>query len=403
MKIVTALLLQVIFLGLAFASLALLPYVQDRYMPVIELFPFGLASLLLILGIRFNRSQLVYGAVLLVAIYSYFFWFAATVSVAQHQFAVNSIGILFPLNVAIINFYSERGLLTLIGTLRILFIVIQVIALAWLIYAAYPMWQELVLQQVFPNLQLRLSILNQSAILAFLISSMIIIASNPMRSSSFHTALFGVTVLTVYALIQPVSELEQVALLISFAILFFLLTLLHESYRMAFLDELTNLPGRRALNETLHKLGSKYVIAMLDVDHFKRFNDKYGHDAGDDVLRLLSIRFTEVKGGGKPFRYGGEEFTIVFSGSSGEDAKKHLETLRVSIASKKFSLRKQERRAGSKKAKTRKSAATRNVSVTISIGYADRNKRNTSPRAVLKAADKALYRAKKKGRNQVSR
>ena len=62
----------------------------------------------------------------------------------------------------------------------------------------------------------------------------------------------------------------------------------HEAYQMAFRDELTGLPGRRALNERMQRLGRNYVLAMSDVDHFKRFNDTHGHDVGDQVLRLVA-------------------------------------------------------------------------------------------------------------------
>ncbi|HAG79498.1 MAG TPA: GGDEF domain-containing protein, partial [Pseudomonas sp.] len=64
----------------------------------------------------------------------------------------------------------------------------------------------------------------------------------------------------------------------------------HEAYLMAFRDELTGLPGRRALNERLQRLGRQYVLAMADVDHFKRFNDTYGHDVGDQVLKMVASR-----------------------------------------------------------------------------------------------------------------
>jgi len=170
---------------------------------------------------------------------------------------------------------------------------------------------------------------------------------------------------------------------------------------MAYLDELTNLPGRRALNETLNKLGNKYVIAMLDVDHFKKFNDTYGHDAGDDVLRLLGNRLKGVTGGGKPFRYGGEEFTLVFPGMALSEASEHLEKLRKNVADKQFTLRKQERRQKGKKGNKKQNQ--RSVKVTISIGYAEYNDKAKTPDQVLKLSDKALYRAKKKGRNCISK
>ena len=61
---------------------------------------------------------------------------------------------------------------------------------------------------------------------------------------------------------------------------------------MAFRDELTGLPGRRALNERLQRLPRQYVLAMTDVDHFKKFNDTHGHDVGDEVLKLVAQGFS---------------------------------------------------------------------------------------------------------------
>src|SRR3546814_5904189 len=70
----------------------------------------------------------------------------------------------------------------------------------------------------------------------------------------------------------------------------------HEAYQMAFRDELTGLPGRRALNERMQRLGRNYVLAMSDVDHFKKFNDTHGHDVGDQVLRLVASKLSKISG-----------------------------------------------------------------------------------------------------------
>ena len=72
--------------------------------------------------------------------------------------------------------------------------------------------------------------------------------------------------------------------------------LAQEAWRMAFVDDLTGLPGRRALGHAMAELGNQYAIAMLDVDHFKKFNDTYGHDVGDIVLKKVARELARVGG-----------------------------------------------------------------------------------------------------------
>ena len=172
---------------------------------------------------------------------------------------------------------------------------------------------------------------------------------------------------------------------------------------MAFRDELTGLPGRRALNERLQRLGRSYVIAMADVDHFKKFNDTHGHDVGDQVLRLVAAQLRKIGGGGKAYRYGGEEFTLVFPGKTLEECLPHLEVIRQAIETYRIQLRdKQQRPQDDKQGRARRAgSAASQVSVTVSMGVAERGLEQRSPEEVLKAADQALYNAKGAGRNCV--
>jgi diguanylate cyclase (GGDEF)-like protein len=181
--------------------------------------------------------------------------------------------------------------------------------------------------------------------------------------------------------------------------------LLHESHRLAFRDQLTGLPGRRALEERLRSLGDKYVIAMADVDHFKSFNDKHGHDIGDQVLKLVAGRLAEVGGGGTAYRYGGEEFSVIFPAMTMEEAAGHLEAARKAVETYRMAVRGEDRPKKTKAGeKLRGEAAPQKVlSVTVSIGFAAPGESAPEPVQVLKAADQALYRAKQGGRNRVSR
>jgi diguanylate cyclase (GGDEF)-like protein len=171
---------------------------------------------------------------------------------------------------------------------------------------------------------------------------------------------------------------------------------------MAFKDELTGLPARRALNAALHGLKRNYTIAMLDIDFFKKFNDRFGHDVGDQVLCMVASHLRRVGGGGTPYRYGGEEFTILFSGKVKEDAIPHLERLRQSIEAAQFGLRGKNRPKKPPKKSKKSKTKPKTVTVTISIGVAESNSNRLKAASIMKAADQALYRAKKRGRNCIA-
>jgi diguanylate cyclase (GGDEF)-like protein len=172
---------------------------------------------------------------------------------------------------------------------------------------------------------------------------------------------------------------------------------------MAFHDGLTGMPARRALNETLLKLRSQYTVAMSDIDFFKKFNDRYGHDVGDQVLRMVASKLAKVTGGGKAFRYGGEEFTIVFPGRSVDEALPHLERLREAVEATDFGIRGPNRPRKKPENPKKIKGSNKKASITISIGVAERNERYMNPQQVIEAADSALYRAKKAGRNRVKK
>jgi diguanylate cyclase (GGDEF)-like protein len=154
----------------------------------------------------------------------------------------------------------------------------------------------------------------------------------------------------------------------------------------------------------MQRLGRNYVLAMGDVDHFKKFNDTHGHDVGDQVLRLVASKLAKISnGGGRAYRYGGEEFAIVFAGKTVEECLPHLEVIRESIANYSIQLRNPDNRPqddlqGRQK---RSGSGATSVSVTVSIGVAERLPEHRTPDEVLKAADQALYSAKGAGRNCV--
>ncbi|HEY3974096.1 MAG TPA: GGDEF domain-containing protein [Candidatus Sulfotelmatobacter sp.] len=196
-------------------------------------------------------------------------------------------------------------------------------------------------------------------------------------------------------------------------------SIVENSYLLAYHDELTTLPSRRAFNDAMLRLQTPYSIAVVDIDHFKRFNDTYGHDTGDQVLGLVAASLARVSGGGQAYRCGGEEFNILFPGKTTAEVADHLEQLRGEIEASEFRMRSGDRRQNPRgpdrrneriTGRTRKAQAIRQLAqektaaplrVTVSIGVATSAKEESDPDRVLHAADKALYRAKANGRNRV--
>lgn len=163
------------------------------------------------------------------------------------------------------------------------------------------------------------------------------------------------------------------------------------SWSKAYIDDLTQVLGRRALNEEIGGLKGTYAIAMVDIDHFKTFNDTYGHAAGDVVLRQVAAVLSESSGG-QVYRYGGEEFSILFPAAGADVAHERMEQTRKILEETFIPLN----GASAKK-------RDKQVNVRISAGISESGKKYDTPEDVLRAADGALYKAKEGGRNRVDR
>jgi GGDEF domain-containing protein len=182
-----------------------------------------------------------------------------------------------------------------------------------------------------------------------------------------------------------------------------IVTLIETAYAMAYHDELTGMPGRRALAQSLSTLQPPYAVAIVDIDHFKSVNDTYGHDVGDQVLCMVASKLAQVRGGGRAFRTGGEEFTLLFAGLTKHDALPYVDAVREIIAQTPFIVRGHARPRGKRGAEARGqgAATTQQLRVTISAGLGAPTPRLTHTADVIRSADKAMYRAKTEGRNRV--
>jgi diguanylate cyclase (GGDEF)-like protein len=401
--------LPAIFFGFAFLTAPYHSYLPESLGSILELGPYWALTLIGFLAAIFNRGKIflttavvLCGYTLLDASRSY------ELSEIQQSTFTFIVTLLVPINLGIISLYRERGVLTNSGGIRLSILIAQVVAVFYLIQnnINIPSWYEgltLVPTSLWPSFLPQEQWPFYVSVLALMVSlSTALIGPTPIKNSVFGATLG-------YCLLIWVQMAHHIDAAFVIAIVLLLANgLLRDYYKMAYLDELTGLPQRRALNAQMLALGRNYTLAMLDVDHFKKFNDTHGHDIGDQVLQMVASQIKKVTGGGKAFRYGGEEFTVVFPGKDIEEAEFHLEKVRAAIEGYEMVIRQQERSEDTDKASkgNRKKGSFRRadqkVSVTISIGVASRQLRHESPEDVLKFADEALYKAKGGGRNRVS-
>ncbi|MBF9002625.1 MULTISPECIES: GGDEF domain-containing protein [Vibrio] len=250
---------------------------------------------------------------------------------------------------------------------------------------------------VYPNLSKLpfILILYISALIG--ISALFVLTRNHLNDVVIYATML-VIANTFYVFDTPFVSSTMFSLL---GVLF-IIYLLSNTYQMAFTDPLTQIPGRQALEIDLRHLSRRYTLAMIDVDHFKKFNDTYGHSSGDDVLKLVATRLCLIRGNAHVYRYGGEEFVVLFRGKHMTQTLEYLEEIRLDIADYPLVIRDTlTRPTRHQDGETKRSdKAHQHVNITVSIGVCD-NQWGDTVQDVQKLADEALYRAKDKGRNQI--
>ena len=308
--------------------------------------------------------------------------------------------IAFAVLMVVFGFSGDRGLTTPSGMFRLIVLVGGVLLTAWF---CLPEQRILVDNLYAPFVdfgRFGAGVVPQSAMMVSVIAGICLTLLFVEKRGVIESGMIGTLIAGQCAIWNGfTSPIAQVWLVGGQLIL--ALSLMEGFYSMAYKDELTGLPGRRALNQLMDQLSGDYSICMVDVDHFKKFNDKYGHDAGDEVLRMVAAQIGQVGSGGRAFRYGGEEFTVVFPGKTCSRAADELEHLRSTIAARPFVFRAKGRPKERPESPKPVSKPRRSAPITVSLGLADSSGGAQDPNDVLKTADQQLYRAKDAGRNKL--
>jgi len=367
--------------------------VPASWQPLLDVFPYLAIASGLFFGWRFNRTRAIWAILLIVLVEQ----IVTLSNPSGREFFLQVSSILLPVNLLLFSWWTERGLLTVHGLQRFLFLMIQICGLSWLYIYHAEQVMVLLSRPLMPLSFMEDAPVPQAATLVLTLCLIGLLLRFCQKPEPLEASFAWVLVSIITGLWQP----EHFIFWTGVAAFLLTVAIVESSIKMAFNDELTGLPARRAMNEFLLRIGRRYTVAMVDVDHFKKINDIHGHDVGDQVLRMIATCLRRVTGGGRAYRYGGEEFVVIFQNKDLERSLPHLEELRETIARTGFVIRGRTRPKRKPDKPPKKNIGKVTLQVTVSIGVASRDDKNVNADQLIKAADRALYKAKKSGRNRV--
>ena len=243
------------------------------------------------------------------------------------------------------------------------------------------------------------------AIITFvvLLISLIVIKSNSAVLSSVLVLFFAILyyMISYFAMkcfnLWVILIIPLIVMIFTFAISYLAKYLIksrdfEHQYKLATTDGLTELYNHRYFQDMMKqqieqckRYNSKFSLIMIDIDYFKKFNDKFGHQAGDAVLKqVASILKKNTRISDYVCRYGGEEMAIILPNTAYEETLKNAERIRKAVEETPFKL-----------------SLTQEGQVTISLGISSYDGADETAQDIIKRADNALYKAKENGRNQV--
>lgn len=341
----------------------------------------------LLIGIHFKRSKVAFLSLLLLA-FQLFLLFDKFLDLTPDQ-VQRAVALMTPVGFLILGLMDEKGFSKNPIILRFGVTLLLCAITYWL--GSNPAFVNTLNNPIFSE-KFPIKLISEIAFVLYGASVLFLSILSFLESKQVEKSLPWVLFIAAFPILLPDSSLiwhlGGAGIIFSFA-------LSQDAYKMSYIDALTGIPSRRAMDEYFERLSPPFTIAMTDIDHFKKFNDTYGHDVGDDVLRKIAQTLKNIDGNGRVFRYGGEEFAVVFAGKEARSCKPFLEDIKYTIQKQGFIVRGEDRASK----KSRKNAGTK-VTLTISIGACDHSW-GDKIQNILKKADELLYSAKKAGRNCV--
>jgi len=326
----------------------LLYYQYRKYMPgysrrplvseIIFLGPYIFYFITAFLGIKLNQTRIFFTSLLWICIY--FLINTTTTPVFNFEYnviqLVKLLSIFSFLIIILLYVFTEKYILGLYGLIRFLFLSIPIILSIYLAIKISPETYPYLMER--PILKVDFWLLPNLSILVIigLVTLFVFQKDNSVQHFKYAIYINLMPLILSFNFIIKNGKIDfETSIYNAFSFSIMGLVFLYALYRMywekVYIDELTGVPNRRAFDEYLKKLGRKYTIAMIDIDHFKKFNDTYGHTEGDNVLRFVA-KHIEDEADGRVFRYGGEEFSVIYRGEYTKNIMKILDFMRDDLA-----------------------------------------------------------------------
>ena len=383
-----------IVLLIAWASAAMAEVASDTIQTLIKILPYVIALATVGISIWFQSSNSFYLTCFILITYIMISMSAdRPATLAQ---AVMMTSILLPINTVWLAFSKERGIVSTYGRNKAILITAQLIWIFINILGKSGSGADTGVGEAAAGI-------GAPAVVLYLLAIGIILVDF-IKKQKYMDLIYIVVLLMSYIAFYFPARPVLGSIFTASAFFVILFALLDTSYSMAFYDALTGVLSRRALEQEFLKLGNRYVVGMIDLDHFKRINDNYGHNIGDEVLKMTASVMKKTVGEGKIFRYGGEEFVALYTSLSYNEAIQRLDKMRKAIASKPFLVSVEnclKESPETNSCNTSKGRGT--IHVTVSIGVAQKTHLLKTCQDVIRKADEALYQSKKSGRNTLTK
>ncbi|MGI6085371.1 MAG: GGDEF domain-containing protein [Acetivibrionales bacterium] len=377
----------------AWALAAKMPFSSDATQSLIRVIPYVIALLAIFMSVWYQNSNSFYLVCFILVSYIY-------ISISQEHLpmlkeTVTMLSILLPVNTVWLSFSKERGVFSAYGRNKAIIILIQLI---W-VFINIMGKSKIPYTQNMPQVYLGI---NAAAVVIYILAVGILLSCYILKKQYMNFIHVSVLITSIISFYFS-NRILLVAIFTTAIFVIMVIAMFDVSYSLAFYDTLTGVLSRRALEQELLKLGNrKYAIAIVDLDFFKKINDQYGHDIGDEVLKMVASIISKTLKKVKVFRYGGEEFVALFTGRGYNEIASDLEYLRKTIERRPFVVRSKNRPTERPDKIVKHVTVREKINITVSIGSAQKTDLMKTSYDVIKKADEALYKSKNSGRNRVT-